>query len=92
MAKEIWLLSLNDMRSPKIEIMTGVCWAETEQELLDLLEKEAVPTYQDDRFMKSHRKGGPLEWYNVPMKGPSGFMYGEGPQKVKMPHVSELGS
>ena len=52
-----WFLRLNDMRDCKIEYSNVVCWAETEQELLDLLEGEKVKTYKDDRWDKSYRQG-----------------------------------
>lgn len=61
-----WVLMLNDMRSPKFEWLTAVCQADDAQELLDLLERERVPTYRDGRWAKSFRQGGPLEWYNTP--------------------------
>lgn len=65
-------LVLSDMRSSKIEHSNNlVAWSENQQSLLDLLERERVPGgYREDqvpgdqRWFKSFRKGGPLEWYN----------------------------
>lgn len=65
----MWILQLNDMRSPKIEINTIIFKAETKEELEDLLVHELVEPYQEDKWGKTYRKGGPLEWYNPPFSG-----------------------
>lgn len=59
-----FVLVLNDMRAPQIEMGTEVCRAETAQEIADLLESEAVDPYQDGQWGKKYRAGGPLEWFN----------------------------
>lgn len=69
----MWILMLNDMRAAQIEILTPVAKAETREELEQLLQREQVRKYSDDagngrRWHKSHRPGGPLEWYNPPYK------------------------
>lgn len=63
----MWILRLNDMRSPKAEILTDVAKAETKEALLAFLAREAVETYQDGQWFKSYRSGGMLEWYNRPV-------------------------
>ena len=66
----MFVLQLNPMTS-NAENVVPICRAETEQQLLDLLEREAVEPYiTDDRWHKVFRKDGPLEWYNPP--GPDG--------------------
>jgi hypothetical protein len=62
----MWILVLNDMRSPKIEMMTEVARGSTQESLLRLLESERVESYSDGPWGKSFRKGGPLEWCNPP--------------------------
>jgi hypothetical protein len=62
----MWILQLNDMRMPKVEMMDAVARADTKEELLSLLEREKVEPYSDDRWGKVFRKGGPLEWFNPP--------------------------
>lgn len=44
----MFILSLNDMRSGKIEHLTTVCQADTEKELLDLIEREKVHQYWEE--------------------------------------------
>lgn len=62
----MWILRLNDMRSPKIEYMTEICRANTKEELVQFLESERVECYTIDHWVKEFRRGGPLEWYNPP--------------------------
>ena len=64
--KIMWILRLNDMRTPKIEIMQTVVRAETKEEIQSFLESETVESYKDDNWRKSFRKNGPLEWFNPP--------------------------
>lgn len=61
----MWALFMNDMRSAKIEFHEPICWADTRQELIDLLVTERVEAYRDGQWGKSYRKGGPLEWKNA---------------------------
>jgi hypothetical protein len=65
---QVWLLQLNDMRSPQIEIMTPVLYGHTLEEIRAFVHAERVPNYRDDRWGKSFRQGGPLEWYNPPFE------------------------
>ena len=60
----MFVLKLNDMRSPQIEMLKNVARAETEEELLEFVKREKVEVYADDSWGKHYRKGGPLEWYN----------------------------
>ncbi len=62
----MWILRLNDMRTPKIEIMQSVVRAETKEEIASFIENETVERYTDDNWDKSFRKGGILEWFNPP--------------------------
>lgn len=58
---------LNDMRSAKIEHLTPVLRGNSIEEIKSFLTKETVPSYRDDeRWWKSFRKNGILEWYNPP--------------------------
>lgn len=60
----MWILQLNDMRTPRIEIVMAIYRAETCGPLITFLEKESVPRYQDGKWSKSYKKDGPLEWFN----------------------------
>ena len=61
----MWILRLNDMRSPRIEIMSNAARAESLKDLQALVERETVQPYRgDDGWGKAFRKGGPLEWFN----------------------------
>lgn len=62
----MFILQLNDMRDPKIEMMTLVACATSSEQLLELMTSESVETYQDGQWGKTFRKDGPLEWYNRP--------------------------
>lgn len=62
----MWLLLLNDMRAPKIEMLDAVGRAETKEELVAFLDREKVETYRDGQWAKCYRAGGPLEWKNAP--------------------------
>lgn len=66
----MWILRLNDMRSPKIEMLTTVCRSDSFEALADLLVREKVEHYMDDRWGKVFRRGGPLEWFNEPFENP----------------------
>lgn len=62
----MWVLCLNDMRSPKIEILQPVARAETKEALKAFLDREKVEGYKDGQWGKGYRAGGPLEWFNAP--------------------------
>jgi hypothetical protein len=68
-----WILQLNDMREPHSEVLRAVCRADTVEQLMELLVRERVETYETPRdptfcvnWVKSFRQGGPLEWFNPP--------------------------
>lgn len=67
-----FVLVLNDMRSPKIEIVRPAVRADTPEELVAFMERERVEPYReptgylDGTWYKVFRKGGPLEWFNPP--------------------------
>lgn len=58
-------LILNPMRG-RTEEARFLAASENKQELIDLLQRETVPSYQDDNWRKQFMKGGPLEWFNPP--------------------------
>lgn len=66
----MWILRLNRMTDPNIEMMTDVAIAETKERLEQFLKEESVPFYQDEvndrTWGKSFRQNGPLEWFNPP--------------------------
>ncbi len=70
--KTIFVLRLNDMRFPKIEQVMSVFKSTSRQTLQQLLDEERVETYQEPKgyndyfWVKSFKKGGPLEWFNTP--------------------------
>lgn len=67
---KIYKLLLNNMTSPKIEILDLAAWAFSKEELEQLLEKERVPHYHEDGYSKNFCKGSILEWYNPPFDNP----------------------
>lgn len=69
----MWVLRLNDMRAPKIEMLTNVCRAETMEELEDFVQSQEVEKYVDGQWAKFYRKNGPLEWFNRPFSGDMTF-------------------
>lgn len=87
----MWILSLSNMTGSKYEnSLQPVAWADTREELEALMERERVEPYKDDRFSKSFRKGGPLEWFNPPHLGDDDFFgilyinnYGTREEKVQ---------
>lgn len=64
--ERIWVLMLNDMRSAKFESLSPAARAPTREELEALVAEETVELYQDGRWRKTFRRGGPLEWFNRP--------------------------
>lgn len=60
----MWVLALNDMRSPKGETLDHIVKAETKEALVAFLESEKVEIYYDGPWAKSYRAGGLLEWKN----------------------------
>ena len=63
----MWVLKLNDMRFPKIEMFETVAKAERPEKLQAWMVLEKVADYRDGQWGKAFRKGGPLEWYNEPI-------------------------
>ena len=61
----MFFLLLNDMRSAHFENQR-IAARGSRRALEALLASEAVTLYEDGRFRKSYRAGGPLEWYNPP--------------------------
>lgn len=105
MSYTVYVLHLNDMRSPKYEMLQPICWANSKEALEQLLEQEKVEPYKEDRpgswvgafWGKSYRKGGPLEWCNPPYIHDEDRHYAEyecdtepGPGDLNVPHVSDL--
>lgn len=60
-----YCLMLNDMRTPKIEIMKQVTpLTEDRQKLVEMYEAGLCEPYTDGQWRKYFKKDGPLEWYN----------------------------
>jgi len=66
----MFILMLNDIRSPKIEILQNVCRAKLRSDLDELMIREKTNVYIDEvdgvKWAKTFRKNGPLEWFNAP--------------------------
>jgi len=62
----MFILVMNDMRYANIETLSELCWASSVEEIDAFLASETVEGYRDERWGKSYRKGGPLEWKNQP--------------------------
>lgn len=69
----MWILQLNDMRSPKSEMLTIVASAETKEaleayvqnEIAEISYREVDASY-NITWAKVFKKDGPLEWFNEP--------------------------
>lgn len=64
----MWILRLNDMRTPNIEIMQTVIRAETKEKIESLMANETIEPYKDDSWHKIFKKDGILEWFNAPSR------------------------
>ena len=62
----MFVLQLNDMRSAKVEILTPVFRAETEQALVEFIKSQGTKPYQDGKWQKVFKKDDVLEWFNPP--------------------------
>lgn len=80
----MWVLYLNDMRSPKIQMLTPVARAETKEQLQAFVKRETVELYREDQgpawpegafWGKTFRKGGLLEWCNQPSEHDESYHY-----------------
>lgn len=60
----MFVLIMNDMREPNVENVRAVKVAENRQELVDFYFGELSESYNDGKWGKAFKKGGPLEWYN----------------------------
>ncbi len=63
----MYLLKLNDMRSPQVEIMQPIGIFESLDQIHRFLHAEEVSAYKDGQWNKRYRQGGPLEWFNPPI-------------------------
>lgn len=70
----MWILRLNDMRSPKFEVLQNVAKAQTRHALVDFVVAESVATWRDGPWAKSFRGGSPLEWFNQPWEGGGNYV------------------
>lgn len=70
----MFVLQLNDMRASNVENLTGVARAETKEELQRFVNGEKVDLYQDGKWAKVYRQGGPLEWFNSPYASDKGIV------------------
>ena len=84
----IYVLVLNDMRASQIEAVLPRAWSSSREDLERFMVNERVESYidadGDQRWCKSFRKGGPLEWCNPPPDDLSrtGF-HGEGIRPIR---------
>jgi hypothetical protein len=63
----MWVLRLNDMRSPNIEMRIDVAIAKKRESLVRLLEENSCAPYvESGRWIKSYKSGSILEWFNSP--------------------------
>ena len=60
----MWILQMNDMRFPKIEMLAPVTIGKSIDELKQFIDSQRVPHYREDGWGKGFKKGGPLEWCN----------------------------
>ena len=64
-----WVLCLNRMTNGNIEILEPVARADSKNQLVEYLAIERVEPYiTDNRWRKTYRQGGPLEWHNPPFE------------------------
>ena len=68
----MFVLRLHDIRSPEGQF-TDVCISEKLEDIVAMLDAERVEEYLDGTFIKHHRKGGPLEFYDKPQ--PNGAVF-----------------
>lgn len=57
---------LNPVQVPQKDLLVPVCRAETQSELIKLMERERVSDYKDGIWKKFFRRGGILEWFSIP--------------------------
>lgn len=65
---KFYVLVLNDMRSPKIEMEEPVLLADSAEAITATMES-LREQWRDGQWGKSFRKGSVLEWYNPPYGG-----------------------
>jgi hypothetical protein len=71
----MYVLMLNDMRRPKIEMLEPVARAHTKEALERHLSSHLTTPYMDDgRWRKVFTKGSSLEWFNEPY-GPESYVH-----------------
>lgn len=69
---EVFVLSLNDMRSPQIEILEAKAFSDDPEKLTSWLDEQRCEPWTDDgvfpncTWRKVFRAGSPLEWFNDP--------------------------
>lgn len=82
----LYVLCLNDMRAGQIENTTPVCWAANEAEMSAFVDSQVVDPYKThEKWMKSYREGGLLEWYN-----PAFDSIGQGVQRFLVESTGEV--
>lgn len=64
----LWILFLNDIRFPQVEITRPLCQAESIEALMAFIEDEKCEGYREGSWWKTFRKDGPLEWCNQPLE------------------------
>lgn len=86
-----WILYLNRMTDAHIEDISPVGFAETRGALEAFVKQQSVPLYRDGQYMKTFKKGGPLEWFNPPDGWSHNYLRWF-PREPLLTHVSELES
>lgn len=74
---KVWILQLNNMRDPKIEISRIVAISDSREKLENWYNEQKTEAWTDEsepgkKWGKSFKKGSELEWYNPVsfIKGP----------------------
>jgi hypothetical protein len=79
----VWFLQLNDMRMGHVEDVRLVAFGPTRESLEQFLQQETVERYiTHERWHKTFRQDGPLEWYNAPMQVFDAYHFVQAPRYV----------
>lgn len=79
----IWILFLNDMRFPQMEMTQPLCQAPSIEALMAFILDEKCEPYREGPWGKVHRKDGPLEWFNPPVECELYRYYQQIPERVQ---------
>lgn len=62
----MFVLRLHDMRSDNQESLFDIGLSDNQENIIKFVTQELVSPYVEDNFNKVFKKGGPLEWYDLP--------------------------